>query len=68
MSEYAVMVRGDHLAPAIQHGDMLTVRQQDTAEPGQLAVVLEADGAARVRHYETGTVLGVVTHVAGRRS
>lgn len=67
MSEYVLRMRSDRLAPAIQPGDHLTVRQADTAEPGQLVVTAGTTCEARVDHYDgTGEVVGIVTHVYRR--
>jgi SOS-response transcriptional repressor LexA len=63
MTEFLVRLRGDHLRPAYQNGDLLTVRESATADEGALAIVLD-DGEARVRHYKHTdglTVIGVVT-------
>lgn len=62
-------MRGDHLAPEIQPGDTLQVRQQDHAGEGDLAVVLAAAGEATVRPYcaaDRREVLGVVTWIYRR--
>ena len=46
---------------SIREGDRLIVRQQATAEPGELVVAL-VDDCATVRPYEPGMrVLGVIT-------
>lgn len=64
MTEYLVRLRCDHLAPAYQNGDILTVREAAAAEPGQLVVVLDEGNEARVRAYtalDEGDVIGLVT-------
>jgi SOS-response transcriptional repressor LexA len=61
--EFVVRLKSDRLAPEIQAGDTLTVREADTAEPGQLAVVLADDRATVERYSAQGRVLGVVTNV-----
>lgn len=64
MSEYLVRLRGDHLHPDYQNGDILTVRDAAQAEPGQLVVVVNGGNIARVHYYtpqDEGTVIGIVT-------
>jgi SOS-response transcriptional repressor LexA len=72
MSQYLLRMRSDHLAPEIQEGDHLVVRQQDHAEEGQLVVALVDDGeSTTVRRHaagDEGVVIGLVTDVMGPRA
>lgn len=66
MTEYLVRVRGDRLDLGYLNADVLTVQQQDHAEPGQI-VIADRDGQATLtRHDGTLPVLGLVTHMHRR--
>lgn len=61
-TDFVIKVRTSHLEPDYQPGDHVTVRQQKTAEPGQVAVALIDGNASLVRWpVENATVVGVVT-------
>lgn len=61
-TDFVLKVRDSRVEPDYQVGDWVTVRQQKTAEPGQVVVALVGDGAALVRWPVDGArVLGVVT-------
>jgi SOS-response transcriptional repressor LexA len=66
--EILLKLKADIAGEAIFAGDYVTVREQDTAEPGQLVVAM-VDGEARIRRYEADmVVVGLVVAVMRRVS
>ena len=61
-TDFVLKVRDTTLEPEYQAGDHVTVKQQATAELGQVVVALIGEGACLVRWpVEDARVLGVVT-------
>lgn len=61
-TDFVLKVKDSRLEPDYQAGDHVTVKQQTTAEPGQIVVALVGEGASIVRWpVEDAKVLGVVT-------
>lgn len=61
-TDFVLKVKDSRLEPDYQAGDYVTVKQQHTAEPGQVVVALFEEGAAVMRWpVEGAKVLGVVT-------
>ena len=57
-THFALRVQGDSMIDAgIQEGDYVIVRQQDTAEPGDIVVVLLGDEVTVKRLRKKGTAL-----------
>lgn len=50
-ADFVLRVRGDSMAPTLLDGDLVAVREQPTAEPGQLIVVLK-ESEATVKRFE----------------
>ena len=48
---YAVQMEGDSMFPKIEHGDYLLIRQQDTAESGELIAVFIENCRTEIRRY-----------------
>jgi SOS-response transcriptional repressor LexA len=66
--EILLKLKADIAGEAILAGDYVTVREQDTAELGQLVVAM-VDGEARIRRYEADmVVVGLVVAVMRRVS
>lgn len=63
-AEFLLRVNTDTLHPDYQRGDVVTVRQADTAEQGAVAVVIGPDRVAHLCRYQVTDerpVAGVVT-------
>ena len=54
-----ITVRGDSMHPKIEDGDIVQVRKQDTAETGDIVVILDGDEAfvKRFIHGKNGVIL-----------
>lgn len=65
MTEFLVRLRGDHLRPDYQNGDILTVRESAIAEEGQLAVLVGDGDVATVGRFSAAGGLRVVGVVTG---
>ena len=50
-ARFALRVRGDSMSPTLLEGDMVTVKEQPSAEPGQL-VVAAVDGEVTLKRYD----------------
>ena len=56
---FGLLIKSDSMEPGMQNGDTIIVRQQDTAEDGQIVVCIinGSDGCCkRLKRYENGTI------------
>lgn len=56
---FGLQIQGDSMEPGIRNGDIVIVRQQDTAEDGEIVVALinGSDGVCkRLKKYEDGSI------------
>lgn len=67
MTGFLLRVRGDRLAPEVQDGDVLAVREAVSAAEGALVVAVDGKGEARPERCRAGLeVRGVVTDLYRR--
>lgn len=65
--EYLLRVRNDRLDLGYLKGDQLRVRETTTAEPGEIVVTRDTDGAIHLeRNDGTRTVMGLVVEMNRR--